>query len=98
MVACGAYKGSALVFVSILYLDYSRALILLANFEAQLLLGLSLPFSAIPPAVSCRYVLWCCLEKTLLGARKNSGNAAAAVRTRDLVVPADHTLGKIYSI
>ncbi len=47
-----AYKGSALVFVIILYLDYSRALILLANFKAHLLLGLSLPFSAIPPAAA----------------------------------------------
>ncbi len=43
-------KGSALVFVIILYLDYSRVLILQANFKAHLLLGQSLPFSAIPPA------------------------------------------------
>ncbi len=49
---CGAYKGSAIDFLIILYLDYSTALILLANFKAQLLLGLSLPFSAIQPAAA----------------------------------------------
>ncbi len=49
---CGDYKGSALVFVIILYLDYSRALILLANFKAHVLLGLSLPFTAISPAAA----------------------------------------------
>ncbi len=52
LLPCGAYKGSALVFVIIHYLDYSRALILLANFNAHLLLGLSLPFSAIPPSAA----------------------------------------------
>ncbi len=34
------------------YIDYSRALMLLANFKAHLLLGLSLPFSTIPPAAA----------------------------------------------
>ncbi len=48
---CGL-KGSALVFVIILYLDYSRALILLANSKTHLLLRLSLPFSAIPPTAA----------------------------------------------
>ncbi len=52
LLPCGAYKGSALVFVIILYLDYRRALILLNNCKAHLLLGLSLPFSAIPPAAA----------------------------------------------
>ncbi len=48
----GLTKAMVLVFVIILYLDYIRALILLANLKAHLLLGLSLPFSAIPPAAA----------------------------------------------
>ncbi len=43
---------NTVVFVIMLYLDYSRTLILLANFKAHLLLGLSLPYSAIPPAAA----------------------------------------------
>ncbi len=49
---CGAYKGSALVFVIILYLDYSRALILLAYFKAYLFSACLSPFSAIPHAAA----------------------------------------------
>ncbi len=45
----GLTKAVLFVFVIIIYFDYSRALILLPHFKAHLLLGLSLPFSAIPP-------------------------------------------------